>query len=176
MKQFFLLFALTFFFSCNLINDKERNRKSKTLTAKNIKRPFYEMQYPSDWNIDTADKDFDIDSYFSIHAPVQDGLSIFIIFNIAIDEEESLANQVKAHLNKTMKNGLTSYFDHWGKFKGHGATIKGKMMGVWKGEIEIFCHSGDSCSFLTVAQYLDNEREIVLPGLQLIESSFKLKK
>ncbi len=174
MRQCFVFFVLTLFFSCDFASSEKDSKTTKLETI--INRPFYELKYPSRWHIDTTDTDYDIDSYFSIEAPVDDGLALFFIFNIPIDEEVYVNNQIEAHLKKVMKNGKVEYFDHWGKFGGHGATITGKLLGVWKGELKIFCHSGDSSSFLTVAQYLDRDKEIVLPGLHLIESTFRLKK
>ncbi|HYM94835.1 MAG TPA: DUF4339 domain-containing protein [Chitinophagaceae bacterium] len=140
-----------------------------------ISRPAYELNYPSGWIPDTEDKDFDLDGYFAIDGPVEDATSIFFIYNVPIDEKTHIATQVKIHLERVIKNGDVSYFDNWGNFKGHGAIIKGKMMGVFKGETKIFCHSGKNCSFVSFMQYLDSDREIVLPGFQLIESSFRLK-
>ena len=172
MKFFLPPFLLFIFISCNSVNEKNGTGG----IIRHINRPAFELQYPANWHIDSLDTDYDIDSYFSIIAPVDDGVSIFVIYNIPVDEQEQVSGQVKAHLEKIMKNGSVSYFSNWGSLKGHGAIIKGKTMGVWKGEVKIFCHSSDSCSFLNVSQYLDRDQEKVLPGFHLIESSFKLKK
>lgn len=176
MKQFSLLLFLIFLFSCNSVNDNGEKDYLKAVSRKSINRSKYELQYPSDWKINTADKDFDIDGYFSIEAPEDNALSMFFIFNTSINEEEYLEDQVQAQLNKTLKNGQVLYFDHWGSFTGHGAVIKGKFLGVSGGELKIFCHSNDSASFLTVTQYLNKHEEEVMPGFRLIETSFKLKK
>ena len=158
------------------MSDEPKGKRLRSQMVIDINRPAYELKYPSDWKIDTVSEDFGIDNCFSIATPQEDGVSIFIIYNTLIDEEEHVSNQVKDHLKSTTKNGIVSYFDHWGSFKGHGALIKAKIMGVWNGEVKIFCHSGDSCSFVTVSQYLIRSKQTTLPGLQLIESSFKLKR
>jgi hypothetical protein len=173
-KTFFIFVTLIGMFSCNSLVEREE-ASHVLIDTVTISRAVYELKYLSNWKIDTADKDFDIDSYFSIDAPVEDGTSMFFLFNTPINEEEQISAQVKAHLEKAMKNGIVSYFDHWGNFRGHGALLKGKIMGIWKGEVTIFCHSGDSTSFLAVCQYLDNDTLKVLPGFRLIESSFKLR-
>jgi len=175
MKPFLFLFSLFLIISCDSLNKKSSAENSTAAIPKYIKRPSFELNYPSSWHVDTTDSDYDIDSYFSIDPPVNNGISIFIIYNTSIDEQEHVSAQVKAHLEKVMKNGNVSYFTNWGNFTGHGAIIKGKSMGVWKGVVKIFCHSGDSYSFLNVSQYLDQDKELVMPGFQLIESSFKLK-
>ena len=161
--------------SCDSLGKNNRSEEGMRSPSKYIERPFFEVKYPSDWGIDTTDPDYDVDSYFSIDAPASNGISVFVIYNTSVDEKEQVSGQVKAQLEKTMKNGSVSYFTKWGNFKGYGATITAKTMGVWKGTVKIFCHSADSCSFLNVSQYLDKHKEEVMPGFQLIESSFKLK-
>lgn len=176
IRQFYLVIALTFFLSCNSMNDQERTSLTDTTSPKHITRPKFELQYPSAWHIDTADKSYDPGSYLSIQAPFENSQSLFFIFNTSINEEEFIQGQVKAQLDKTIKNGHVTLFDHWGSFSGHGATITGKFLGAMNGEMEFFCYSSDSISFLTAIQYFDHNKESVLPGFRLIKSSFKLKK
>ena len=91
MKIFLLLFPLLIFISCDSLNNKYVDDKRE----KNINRPAFELKYPASWNIDTLDTDYDIDSYFSIVAPVDDRVSIFVIYNTSINEQEHVSAQVK---------------------------------------------------------------------------------
>jgi len=146
-----------------------------TATEINLNRPTYQMKYYSDWRIDSTDTDFDIDNYFTFDTPSGNGTLSFFVFNVAINEQENLDAQIKVHLEKVIKNGTVTKFDTWGKYKGHGAKITGKILGTFKGEVKIFVHSDDKYSFLIAYQIYDSDKQKDLPGLKLIESTFKTK-
>lgn len=173
MKKLLVLFYFFVQFGCNLstITDKSLSkRKLKILESQS-----YQLKHYSDWTIDSNDVDFDIDSYFILNSPSGSGSISFFILNTAVDEQHWLDEQVKNHLEKLIKNGTVSNFETWGNYRGHGATITGKSLGLFKAEAKIFVHSEDSSSFLIVNQILNNDRKQDLPGLKLIESTFKLK-
>src|SRR6185369_434312 len=165
MKLLLAIGAAAFIMSCHPVGTK--NSGALLPDTISISRPSYELKYLSTWKIDSSDADFNIDTYFSIDAPVEDGTSVFFIFNVPVNEDNQVKAQVNAHLKKVMKNGTVTYFDHFGKFEGRGALIDGKMMGLWQGKTKIFCHSGDSTSFLVVSQYLVSDSAKVLPGFNL---------
>ncbi|HEV7232214.1 MAG TPA: hypothetical protein VGO45_12835 [Bacteroidia bacterium] len=173
----FLLLLISFFtLACNS-SQPPADKAVSPVAEKEVvlERPHYKMNYYTSWTIDSTDTDYDIDSFFSLNTASNNGTICFFIFNEAVDEQTHLDAQIQAHLEKVIKHGEVTKFDSWGKYKGHGALIRGKILGALKGEVCIFVHSGDSCSFLNVSQYYNSDRETDLPGLKLIEKSFTLK-
>jgi len=153
------------------VKAKESGNGEKLL----LNRPGYVVAYPDNWHIDSTSKLYDIDGHFTLHSGVESGLITFFIFNIQKDEVETLNRQVKVQLENSMKDGTVSYFTKWGNYVGHGAILKGKMSGVWKSEIKIFVYGTKEQSFLITSICADGYRDDVLAGLNLIESTFKLK-
>lgn len=134
------------------------------------------MEYYADWKIDSSDADFDIDSYLVFDSPSGVGTCSIFIFNTGIDEQKHIDGQVEAHLKKIIKNGKVSYFSNWGNYKGTGALIKGKILGISNGEIKAFAHAEEDWSVLIVSQLYDSDKPQDEPGLKLIESSFRYRK
>jgi hypothetical protein len=164
------------FFDCNYTQTKSNRPVAITeTTQKTLDRPHYQMNYYSDWSIDSTDKDFDLDSYFSLNTASGSGTISFFIYNTTVDEKKHLDAQIKAHLDKIMKDGNVSLFETWGKYKGHGAIIDGKISGTMRGEVTIFVHSCDTFSFLVAYQLFKSDKERDLPGFHLIEKTFKMK-
>jgi hypothetical protein len=150
--------------------------KEEVLTKKKfLNRPAYNVSYPYNWYIDSTDSDFDIDSYFSLDSPTEGCFAEFLFFNTSMNEKELLDEQIKEHLKVSIKNGTVTYFNKWGEYSGQGASIKGKMVGIFKGELKLFVHSTDSSTFFIFSQLLDDDRLKDESGLRLIENSFKVK-
>ena len=181
MKNLLITISVIFIFSnCsnsneNIHEEKFKPRINSIVKKIFLKRPTYNLEYPYNWYIDSTDSDFDIDNYFSIDSKSESGFVKFIFFNTQLDEEVHLKEQIKEHLKVTVKNGTVSYFNKWGIYTGQGAIIKGKMLGVFKGELKLFVHSNDSSSFLIFSQILDEDKLRDEQGLKIIENSF-LKK
>ncbi len=167
----FSLFVI-FLIACNL-----NPKKADKVSAKPIKldRTHYKMNYAGDWKVDSSDKDFDWDSYFTLDSKSASGFISMFIFDTGIDVKNAVDQQIKAHLEKTMKDGSVTLFENWGNYKGKGANIKGELMGSFKGNINIFSYSTDSSGFIAVYQIMDSNSETDLPGIDLIKSSFHLK-
>ncbi len=139
-----------------------------------LQRPAYFMEYPYKWTIDSSDTDFDIDSYFTLDSPNNTFVSFFI-FNTSIVEQDHIASQVKEILSKLIKNGKVTYFTNWKNYSGSGANVKGKILGIFNGEINVFAHTGDTLSFLKISQIYDSDREKDEEDLNIVETSFKIK-
>lgn len=167
----FLLLAAGVF-SCESGQKTQLPPNSDTIS---LNTSTYTLKHLKGWTLDTTDEDFDIERYFFLDSPSEDGFISFFIYNTAMDEEELVQNQIDAHLEKSMKGGKVTRFTKWGKFTGKGARIKGKVTGIWNGEIAVFSSSTDSSTFLTVMQVLDSDRGPELKGLKCIEKSFTLK-
>jgi hypothetical protein len=162
--------------SCNSVLDKKpKHLKAATGEKILLDRPGYTLAYPAGWTIDSSSKIYDIDGHFTLHSPIESGLITFFIFNVQKDEEETLNRHIKAQLAASMKDGTVSYFNRWGNYKGHGARITGRLEGLYKSELEIFVYGSKDQSFLIVSVCGNGYREELLPGLQLVASSFKLK-
>lgn len=83
--------------------------------TKKIDRDSFLLEYPASWTIDTKDEDYDPDALFSIDAPDDGGMIMFIIIDLAVDIDELLKEQeegVKESLIKKPTSFLT--FDKWG--------------------------------------------------------------
>lgn len=175
-----LLVSLTLF-SCTQSTGKKEGKDEKEINKgavtkkKFLKRPGYQLEYPYNWTIDSTEKDYDIDAYISIESPSGSSFVTFMLFNSSIDEKEQVEEQIKEHLKVTMKNGEVNRFEKWGAYNGQGATIKGKLLGVFKGELKVFIHATDSSSFLFLSQVQDDVRLIDEESVTLIENSFRLK-
>jgi hypothetical protein len=140
-----------------------------------IVRSGYSLKYQADWELDTADMETDMDSYFTINSSNENTFVSFSFFKQPIDEAAYLAQQVSYHLNKTMKYAKVNNFDTYGQYKGKGARIRGKILGLLDGEIEIFVRSSEGISFLVVSQVFESDIEMDMSGIRLIETSFRLK-
>jgi hypothetical protein len=169
-KLLFPLLAVVLFACNNFGKTDDASGKSHP-----IDRPLYKMRYADGWTIDSSDEDFDMDSYFTLDSKSGNGFISMFVFNTGIDAKDAVQKQIDAHLSKTMKGGQVSKFQIWGNYKGEGANINGKLMGAFKGNINIFSFSTDTTGFIAVYQILDSEKEKDLPGVEQIKSSFKLK-
>ena len=172
MRYFLIPIALCFLISCDLPTKKQGQSAAKQIK---LDRPLYKMSYAGDWSVDSSDQDFDWDSYFTLDSKSGSGFISIFVFNTGIDAKDAVDQQIKAHLAKTMKDGQVTLFEKWGEYKGQGANIKGKLMGSFKGNINIFSYSTDTTGFIAVYQVLDSETEKDIPGIDLIQSSFHLK-
>lgn len=172
MRILSLPLLLVLLIACNLSPNK---KEAPTAKPVQLDRPLYKMSYAGDWSVDSSDKDFDWDSYFTLDTRSGSGFISVFVFNTGIDAKDAVDQQIKAHLEKTMKDGKVTHFDKWGSYKGEGANIQGKLMGSFKGNINIFSYSTDSTGFIAVYQLMDSEAEKDKPGVDLIKASFHLK-
>jgi hypothetical protein len=141
--------------------------------AKTIKRDSFSLQYPSNWTIDTKDEDYDPDALFSIDAPDENSMIMFMIFTTPLDAEELVAAQVDAFSSELLKNPEISSITSWGNYKGTGKILRGKIMGVFKGFVKIFVYGDEHKTMLVVEQCYDKIYDQLKKGYELIASSFK---
>jgi len=181
ITKYFALIVLLTIFSCTHSSGKKESKEEKEINTdpvgrKNfLTRPSYKLEYPYKWAIDSTEKYYDIDAYISIESPSGSSFVTFMFFNTSIDEKEQIEEQIKEQLEVTMKNGEVTRFEKWGAYNGQGATIKGRLLGIFKGELKIFIHATDSSSFLFLSQVQDDVRLIDEESVKLIENSFRLK-
>ncbi len=140
---------------------------------RSIKRDSFSLKYPADWHIDTADTDYDPDALFSIDSPDGESFIMFIIYDIAMDQDDILEAQVKEFTAQLMKKPTITTFDSWGKYKGKGKLMKGKIAGVYKGFVKIFVYADEHKSMLVVEQGYDEDLPALEKAYGLISSTFR---
>jgi hypothetical protein len=185
MKIFVALIITFTFCRCNDRNgstEKQVYNESKDIVVRKklskslqLSTPNYVMNYYANWKIDSTDSDFDINSNFIFDSPSDNNFISFSILNIGIDPQEHIQDQIREHLARSMKNGKVTYFKRWGKYEGSGASIRGKFVGIYSGELRIFCHSTDSSAFVVTSQLIASDSTTDKRGLELMESTFTLK-
>lgn len=139
---------------------------------KAITRDAFALSYPGNWKIAIDDEDYDADSNFSIENIGSSFVHVFV-FDDEIDPKETLQDEI-TEFSKLLKNSNSTKFNTWGKFKGEGTQMEGKIMG-FKTTVRIFCATHKPHSLLIV-EFLNDKPEDVLPGFKLIEKSFAFKK
>lgn len=135
---------------------------------KTITRNAFIVRYPGNWKVAMDDEDYDADSNFSIENVGSSFVHIFV-FDEEIDPEETLKSEID-EFRKLLKNPVTTRFAAWGKFKGQGTQMDGKIMG-FKTTVRIFCAAQKPHSLLIV-EFLNDKPEDVLPGFKLIQDTF----
>jgi hypothetical protein len=140
-----------------------------------IDRPGYMLRYPSAWKLDTADKDFDLDRWFSID--INDGChESFYFFDSPIEPKTGLQAQVDIHLQDVFKPGATvERFTRWGAYTGEGALMRGKLRQLDPGTVRVFAVATASRSLHVIEFCFDEDLAAAQPGLALVESSLRLK-
>ena len=144
---------------------------AETANSQTIKRQRFELSYPSNWLIDTDDEDYDPDHLFSIESPGS-SFAMFIMDTLELDPEESLQEQIEIFSNM-MGNPDIENFTAYGQYKGKGAYLRGKMMGM-SFTIKVFTGYINEQSVIIVHQYPDEDHKMVKDGLKQIEDSFKI--
>jgi|GEM_PF-4441667 len=179
MRHTLFILTVALLVSCNNNADKtsghhlvaEKTSGTKLL----IDRPTYSVERFSDWTIDSSIKLENVKTHFTLHSPLESGLITVFIFDHSQDEKESLERHIKAQLNKSMPNGVVKYITNWGNYKGQGAIIKGNNTANMPSKLVIFVSSTEESSFIITSVYANEYEDQVLPGLNVIESSFKMK-
>jgi hypothetical protein len=167
MKKIFIAFVVVFCISAQAIHGQ---------TTKTIDRDSFSLKYPEKWAIDKQDPDYDPDALFSVDAPDDQNMIMFFIFNMVIDADEMLAEQVKAMSASVLKNPEITDFTDWGKYKGKGKLLKGKFLGVFKGTLRLFFYADDFKSMLVMEYLYDSATEDVKKEMKAIADSFSFKK
>lgn len=167
MKKIVVLFSFLLFIATT----------SYSQTLKTINRDSFSLKYPDTWAIDKTDEDYDPDALFSLDSEKEEGASVmFMIFSLPLDAEDMLDQQVKAMTKGLIKNPTSiTDFDTWGNLKGKGKIIKGKLMGIFKGQIRLFMYTDESKSMLVMEQFYDADAEKVAANFVSIANSFKFK-
>lgn len=145
-------------------------------TLKTIDRDSFSVKYPSTWSIDTKDEDYDPDALFSLDAPAEGATMMFMIFDSVIDTDDMLKAQEEAMTKEVIKKPTSiTKFDSWGNYKGKGILIKGKILGVLKGQVKIFIYTDEHKSMLVMEQIYDSDLPVTGKEFEQIAMLFKFK-
>lgn len=182
MNKLIIAFCILLF-SCSSNKQQQPGTKElsveerpKTSSKKVLyQKPNFQLERYANWTIDSSDKSFDPDNYLELNSPSDNGFAMFFIFEDSMEVKDYVEEQVRGYADKIVKKAKISYFDQWGAYRGHGAKIEGVAMGLMKCEVKIFACSTGSLSFSVVSQLFPDDKPIDEPGLELIESTFKLK-
>ena len=155
-------------FFADVLEDEQVAQVSRPNT---IVREKFKLKYPSNWNINVEDKDYDPDGMFSIHSPG----SAFVMFAFVAGEttpEDSLRAQIRP-FEKKMVHPTVSQFEKYGRYSGKGAIMKGRIMGM-RTTVKLFSFRQNDLEVMMTQYCLDEDMIRVQPGFRLIEGSFAL--
>jgi hypothetical protein len=147
-------------------------KKAEVSQPKKLAREKFEIQYPSNWKIDTEGKDYDPDHMFSIESPG----SAFVMFVIGPGEtvpEDTLKEQIR-QFEKLMGSPDIERFERYGGLTGKGATLKGRILGI-RTTAKLFAFHEDGLTVMITQSCPDEDLQPVQAGFSLIENSFTLK-
>lgn len=174
-------YRITFFILLILMNCKriqsyfEEEKIPDISNPKFIKQDTFEVKYPSNWEYQ-EDKEnkgsLDFKSYL-IESTGNSYVQIFF-YETAMDNQECV-NEFKSEFEDDLiETNKEEIRDAWGKQKGYGIKLSGKILFLNPGNVNIFCFTNGKNSFSIVEFYYDADFEKIKPGLFLIQSSFKL--
>jgi hypothetical protein len=153
----------------------EEEKVPEILNPKTIKQDLFELKYPSNWEYqeDKENKgNLDFKSYL-IESTGNSYVQIFV-YSKAMDNQ-SCVNEFKSEFEDDLiESNKTELRDAWGKQKGYGVKLTGKILFLNSGSINIFCFTQSDKTFSIVEFYYEADFEKIKPGLFLIQSSFKL--
>ncbi len=139
-----------------------------------LSRAGFEVQYPGNWVIDVNDQNYDPDHSLKIeHKGIGQGAVGLMIMDEPFDPVD-MVNHVKNEYSKLVSEATLREFTTYGNYTGQGIELHGKMVFIDM-TTRIFAYSSNTRSFVIVEMCSDEEKEIIKPGLQLIEASFRLK-
>lgn len=148
-------------------------KPAETQQTRSHDRAAFVLKYPNNWRLDTKDKYHDPDTNFSVQSPGRNFMS-FEILDMEADSKGDVRDRVE-YWKKHLKSAQQSTFSRWGRYKGSGVQLKGKFLRVYPFTVRTFSHSSSNRSFLVSEQFYDEDAKDVMPGLQLIESTFRWK-
>jgi hypothetical protein len=152
----------------------ESEHQANVSQKKNLVGNGFRLSYPGNWKVDTEDKNYDKDHCFCIESSGANSI-MFAIFDTQMDPDAEVQSQVEEMQRKLMPNSTKTTFARWGAYEGKGVCLKGKMLGMMTGSMRIFCHAGPNRTFMVSEQVADEDLPAVQPGLNLVESTFKMK-
>ncbi|MEK7269607.1 MAG: hypothetical protein AAB215_01545 [Planctomycetota bacterium] len=147
-------------------------QKADTAHPRTLERKGFRLEYPSNWKIDEKDEDYDPDRMFSIESPGSAFVMIAMV-PVKVDPEEHMKGQIDSFANLMGAKPSVARFETYGRYKGKGASLKGKVLGV-PVTVKAFACFAEGATALVVQQVPDEDIGLEKDGLDLIEKSFVL--
>ncbi len=154
-----------------LADIEETNRVEAPFSLTRLARPSFSLSYPSNWSIDTADAQYDPDSFFTIETP-DDGMIQFLVFAPHIDTSPFATDIVSEFRDKQFSAVTSTSFSHWGRYEGKGIALRGKLLSILRAEVRVFHASSASRPFIVVEMCYDDSRDTDQVGFQMIRDTF----
>ncbi|MBP9885400.1 MAG: hypothetical protein KBF93_03840 [Leptospiraceae bacterium] len=177
LKSFrIILVILLFVLNCKKFQAFFEEEKIPDITnPKIIMQDLFELKYPSNW-IYQEDKENKINLDFKSYLIESSGNSYIQIFvyGTAMDNK-ACVDEFKSEFEEDLiESEKIEERDSWGKQKGYGVKLTGKILFLNPGSVNIFCFTEKENTFSIIEFYYESDFEKIKPGLFLIQSSFKL--
>ena len=139
---------------------------------KRYRRARFRFNYPANWTLrnELADE-YDPDSYFSIDSPAA-SYCLVMVYQVAIDTDSAVEDQLE-YYRKLYTSRREKPFEQWGRFRGAGVELSGKMLGT-PGGVRVFSHSSDDNAFTIVECFDQDTYRMTQPGFRLIANTFRI--
>lgn len=128
------------------------------------------FDYPSNWNIDTQDPDFDPDYLVTFQLP-QDAFVLIMVYASEAGATEVLADTVAAYQSSmqslTKTHDLTNWFGMYGVGQRHTGILEGNQYTLTVFERPV----NDELSIEVITLHLTEDATLLRPGFQLIAKS-----
>lgn len=141
--------------------------------AKSYARPAFSFRYPGNWKVDDTSADHDPDHFLTVESPGS-CMTMLLVFDSPLDPDDALQTQVNGFVPKLLQSPARTPLTTWGAYTGKGVILKGRLLGVTAGAVQIFAHSNEERTFVTVEQCYDEDVKDVQAGFDLVRSSFSL--
>lgn len=141
-----------------------------------IVRPGFALKYPSNWKLASGQADYDPDRLFTINVAGGDSYVTIKIFKPSHADADDLMFSVLETLDGPMIETMSrNSFGTWGKIKGEGRHLKGKIAGFLPGGARLFVSVTNGRGILVTELYYSEDTAEALPGFDLIRNSFRFK-
>ncbi len=176
-KFFGLIFLILLLaLQCKRIQSFFEEEKVPAITnPKTIKQDLFELKYPSNWEYQ-EDKENKVNLDFRSYLIESTGNSYVQLFVYGKEiDNKSCAEEFKSEFEEDLiESDKIEVRDSWGKQKGYGVKLTGKILFLNPGSINIFCFAQADKTFSVIEFYYESDFEKIKSGLFLIQSSFKL--
>lgn len=150
----------------------EQEQPARTQHPREIVRERFELRYPENWTIDTADEDYDPDHRFTIESPGAAHV-MFFIGQAVLDPEDAVRDQIEA-FSSLMGAPSIERFESYGRLAGRGAVMRGRILGI-SVTVKAFACCAEGVTAIIVQQCPDDDAGLVRDGFELIEQSLMLR-
>lgn len=176
MKSRLILIILLLFLNCKKVQSLfEEEKVPDIANPKIIKQDLFELKYPSNWAYQ-EDKENKVNLDFKSYLIESSGNSYIQIFVYGTaNDDKACVDEFRSELEEDLIEAeKIEERDTWGKQKGYGVKLTGKILFLNPGNINIFCFTEKEHTFSIIEFYYDSDYEKIKSGLFLIQSSFKL--